>query len=236
MEDIFAEKYTNVTKDFCDDSNEMEYIDVDTWDRKRLFFNYLGTDFPYIIMTSDVDVTKPLEFAHKHGLSFNLVMIYLCNQVADSIRNYRYRFVEDRPFIIKHTRPTMTHLLPGSDIFVMVEGPWPVKDIFEFCRVTKERQQHATQEEMQGLVRYKLDLIQYSSIPWVRYTAFIRTIIHNGVDNAPKISFGKYYRDPLDPAHTLMPVSSQTHHGLMDGKHVGLFYMRLQEACDKLEV
>ena len=77
MEDIFAEKYSNVTKDFCDDSNEMEYIDVDTWDRKRLFFNYLGTDFPYIIMTSDVDVTKPLEFAHKHGLSFNLVMIFL---------------------------------------------------------------------------------------------------------------------------------------------------------------
>jgi len=177
MKDIFADVFSGINKDFCDETNEMEYIDLDTWDRKRLFLNYLGTDFPYIIITSDVDVTKPLKFAHEHKISFNLVMVYLCSKVADSIKNYRYRFVEDRPFIIRHSRPTLTHLIPGNDIFVMVEGPWPVDDICEFCRITREREQQAKPEEMQELVRYKLDLIQYSSMPWVRYTAFIRTII-----------------------------------------------------------
>ena len=31
-----------------------------------------------------------------------------------------------------------------------------------------------------------------------------------------------------------MPVSNQTHHGLMDGYHVGLFFERLQKACEEL--
>ncbi|MBR6451907.1 MAG: chloramphenicol acetyltransferase, partial [Lachnospiraceae bacterium] len=47
-------------------------------------------------------------------------------------------------------------------------------------------------------------------------------------------SFGKYFAAPNDPNKILMPVSSQTHHGLMDGVHVGKFYIQLQEACDRL--
>ena len=70
----------------------------------------------------------------------------------------------------------------------------------------------------------------------MQYTGFIRTIIHNGEDNAPKFSFGRYFKDRNNPDRILMPVSNQTHHGLMDGVHVGRFYQKLQEACDGLEV
>ena len=91
MEDKFAKEYTGFDKSFYDEeTNSIEWIDLENWDRKRLFYNYLGTDFPYIILTANVDVTKPLAFAHAHGVSFNLVMVYLCNKVVDSIENYRY--------------------------------------------------------------------------------------------------------------------------------------------------
>ena len=235
MEDKFAKEYDDYSKDFYDaQCNSIEWIDVDNWNRKRLFYNYLGTDFPYIIMTANVDVTKPLAFAHEHGISFNLVMVYLCVKTLDAIPNYRYRFIDGKPFIINHTRPIVNHIIPGQEIFVMGEGPWPCDDIIEFCKVTHERQMSATPESMQDKVRHKLDIINFTSIPWVQYTGFIRTIIENGVDNAPKFSFGKYFRDPINPEKVWMPVSNQTHHGLMDGCHVGKFYNMLQENCDNL--
>lgn len=232
MEDRFAKEYGEIDTSFYNtETNNIEWIDIENWDRKRLFYNYLGTDFPYIILTANIDVTGPLAFAHEHSVSFNLVMVFLCNKVADSIQNYRYRFIDGKPFIINHTRPTVNHIKSGEEIFVIGEGPWPCDDILEFCKKCHDNQEVATQKDMQNLVRSKLDIINYTSIPWVEYTAFIRTIKHNGEDNAPKISFGKYTKKD---GHVLMPVSSQTHHGLMDGLHVGMFFERLQTACNEL--
>ena len=217
-------------------NNSIEWIDLENWDRKKLFNYYLGTDFPYIAITANVDVTKPLAFAKKHGVSFNLVMVYLCNKVVDSIPNYRYRFIDGKPFVIDHTRPLVNHIIPGNDVFVVGEGPWPCDDIVEFCNKTHEAQMNAEHGALSDVIGSTIDIINYTSVPWVQYTGFIRTVIHDGVDNAPKISFGKYFKDPVDPSKTWMPLSSQTHHGLMDGGHVGRFYKGLQQACDELEV
>ncbi len=217
-------------------NNSIEWIDLKNWNRAKLFNYYLGTDFPYIVITANIDVTKPLAFARKHGISFNLVMVYLCNKMADSIPNYRYRFVDGKPFIIDHTRPLVNHIVPGNDIFVIGEGPWPCDDIVEFCRKTHEAQMKAEPVSLSEVIGSNIDIINYTSVPWVQYTGFIRTVIHDGMDNAPKISFGKYFKDPVDPSKIWMPLSNQTHHGLMDGSHVGRFYNGLQQACNELEV
>ena len=217
-------------------NNSIEWINMEDWNRAKLFNYYLGTDFPYIVITANIDVTKPLAFARKHGISFNLVMVYLCNKMADSIPNYRYRFVDGKPFMIDHTRPLVNHIVPGNDIFVIGEGPWPCDDIVEFCKKTHEAQMKAEPVSLSEVIGSNIDIINYTSVPWVQYTGFIRTVIHDGLDNAPKISFGKYFTDPTDPSKTWMPLSNQTHHGLMDGSHVGRFYNGLQQACNELEV
>ncbi|MBR3242363.1 MAG: hypothetical protein IKF90_06645 [Parasporobacterium sp.] len=236
MKSNFTSDYFNASQKFYDEeSNSIEWINPKSWNREKLFTNYLGSDFPYIVVTANVDVTKPLAFAKKHGISFNLVMIYLCTKTADSIENYRYRFIDGKPFLIDHSRPFVTHLKKGSDLFVMGECVWPCDDIVRFCKASRENLENAAPEDLKNRVSGKLDIINYSSIPWIQYTAFIRTVIHCGEDNVPKITFGKYYKDPTDPKRTLMPLSNQTHHGLMDGLHVGRFYAKLQEACDVLE-
>lgn len=216
--------------------NSIEWIDLENWDRRRLFLNYLGTDLPYIIITANVDVTNALSFAHAHKIPFSLVMVYLSNKTVDSIINYRYRFIDGRPFVIDHTRPMVNHLKKDSDLFVIGEGPWPCDDIVTFCRECHEDMEQAKPEYLEERLSGRLDIINYTSIPWVQYNGFIRTIAHDGVDNAPKISFGKYFRSPENPTRILMPVSSQTHHGLMDGVHVGRFYTKLQENIDKLTI
>ena len=94
-----------------------------------------------------MDVTAPLAFAHEHNISFNLVMAYLCNRAADSIINYRYRFIDEKPFIIDHNRPLVNHLKKGEEIFVIGEGPWPSDDIVEFCKDHHERKTAGSRTE-----------------------------------------------------------------------------------------
>lgn len=201
-------------------------LDMNTWNHAHAFYNYYGTDMPYIIITGDVDATRVLEFAHDNKVSFNLCMVYLTNKIADAIPNYRYRFKEKQVFEIEYNRPVVNHMRKGEEQFIMLDGVWPCDDIITFCRETMAQAATASPRQMKELCGDRLDFINYTAIPWVNYSAFFRTIKTNGMDSNPKISFGKYAKKE---GKIMIPVSSQTHHGLMDGYQVGRFYEMLQE-------
>lgn len=207
----------------------MKHIEIklEGWEREHLFNYYLHADMPYIIISANVDVTNAYRFAKENNLSFNLVMVYLANRAADSIKNFRYRMKDGKPFEIEYNIPVINHLKPGTDIFVAAAAKWPADDIAEFCKDTHERFFLPENEDFTSSVTDKYDIINYSTIPWIQYTHFFRTVIKCGEDNNPKLSFGKYFHEG---DRIMMPVSSQTHHGLMDGHHVGMFYERLQES------
>lgn len=206
-------------------------IDFDTWDRKDLFIFYEDYDMPYIIMTANTDVTAAYDFAKKHNISFNLVMVYICTKVCDSIINFRYRFKDGKPFLIGYNRPEINHIIPGNERFVTGSGPWPCDDIVEFCRITHENLNNAGKDSFKEAVQDKSDIINYSPIPWVQFTHMFRTIAKGGQDNNPKISFGRYFDQD---GRKLMPIAVQVHHALMDGYHVGKFYNGIQKEIDQL--
>jgi len=69
------------------------------------------------------------------------------------------------------------------------------------------------------------DLIYYSSIPWISFTSFSHASDNKSGISIPKIVFGKYFQKGNK---TLMPVSVEVHHALMDGIHVGKFFNDFQ--------
>jgi len=76
---------------------------------------------------------------------------------------------------------------------------------------------------------YRDDKIYITSIPWVSFKSISHPINIKPVDSVPRLSWGKYY----EQNETLkLPFSVQVHHGLMDGKHVGLYFKKLQEYLD----
>ena len=65
------------------------------------------------------------------------------------------------------------------------------------------------------------NLIHFSAIPWVDFTALSHARSFTFADSCPKISFGKM--SVLENGKRTMPMSVHVHHGLMDGLHVGQF-------------
>jgi chloramphenicol O-acetyltransferase type A len=211
----------------------VEYIDLETWDRRSYFERYLGTDFPYIVITAHVDVTNLLAFTLKHGLSSYLSMVFAAHHAADSIVNFHYRTKEDRPVFFDTMYPCFTYMPEGSELFILVTMDY-VEDILMFNE--KAKAHIAAQGSDPGwddAVAKGGATIGYSGVPWIQYTHVTRTIMKFGVDSAPKITWGKYFSQG---DRTLAALSVQTHHGLMDGIHVGWFYERMQQCIDSLPV
>lgn len=206
----------------------MEYIDLETWDRKALFNNYFGTDFPYIIMGANVDVKNLREYTKQNGISFYFAMVYAANEIANRIKNFRYRFTDGKPYLVDHNRAILTHMPPGGELFVLIETE-RATNMIDFCRQTALRANEQIENNGWGCLRNQEDTIIYSTIPWVQFTFLVRTVAKDGIDCAPRISWGKFGKTETG---LMMPLSLQVHHGLMDGYHVGLYFQQLQEYLD----
>jgi chloramphenicol O-acetyltransferase type A len=208
----------------------MEYIDIDSWDRREYFLGYLGRDFPYINIGAHLDITRLVDFCRDNQLSSYITMVYAAHHTAESIENFRYRIKDGKPIINQHMTPSFTYIPEGSELFIEVTVDFD-EDLTAFHRAAKE--QIARQGTDTGLAALKgrYDLIMYSAIPWIQYTHVVRSIAVLGVDSNPKISWGRYFHEG---GRTLVPFSVQVHHGLMDGLHVGRYYERIQQFIDEL--
>lgn len=202
----------------------MQRLDMSNWSRASIFTNYLDVEFPYINIGSRVDVTGLLDFARREGLSFYFALTFAAVKTADSIENFRYRFDSEGPFVIRQNTPIMTHLCPGEELFVMLKGP-DTDDIREYCRSLRCIADDPLLADTLN-IEHRHDIINFSCLPWVDYTHFVRTIRKVGRDCNPKMSWGKYL---TENGRTTLNFSVQVHHGLMDGFHVGMFYKKLQE-------
>ena len=208
-----------------------EKLDLNTWNHARYFNSYRNSEFPYINLGARVDVTRLLRETKRAELSSYFALIHVANSLADEMENFRYRILEGEPVRVEQNIPVLTHMRPGDEIFMMLEGPVGVS-LPEFCRQLRTMAERPP-EGKGRLDVGRIGLISYSCIPWVDYTHFIRTITKLGEDSNPKISWGKYV---TENGRTTVNFSVQVHHGLMDGWHVGQYFLRLQERLDAFEL
>ncbi len=202
-------------------------LDMQTWPRAAIYTNYLDVEFPYINIGSRVDVSGLLEFSRREGLSFYFALIFEALKTADSIENFRYRFDAEGPFVVDKNVPILTHLRHGEDRFVMIQGP-DSEDVRDFCRKLRLIADNPN-ANCELTLEHRKDIINFSCLPWLDYTHFVRTIRKVGRDTNPKFSWGRY---TTENGKTTLNLSIQVHHGLMDGYHAGQFYLRLQERLD----
>jgi len=70
------------------------------------------------------------------------------------------------------------------------------------------------------------DLIYFTTLPWVSFTSFAHARNRGRGDSVPRIAFGKFMKEN---ARTMLPISVEVHHALMDGLHAGRYLIRLEE-------
>ncbi|PSK95260.1 chloramphenicol acetyltransferase [Taibaiella chishuiensis] len=201
-----------------------QIIDQATWVRRDHFAFFSRFEEPFFGVTIAIDCTEAYAYAKAEGYSFFLLYLYRALRAANSIPEFRYRIADDDVVLFDevHASPTINRP-DGSFGFAYMDYH---KDETVFRAAAQSEVARVQQEA--GLVPGTAgqDMIHFSAIPWLDFTALSHARSFSFRDSCPKISFGKMTERE---GRKTMPVSVHGHHGLMDGYHIGLFADRFQQ-------
>ena len=120
--------------------------------------------------------------------------------------------------------PSFTDLKPGSTLFhiVTLEAG---EDLGDFCR--RARAQSESQTEFLTAGPWEPDQeVYFTCLPWFPLTALTNERDGNPSDTIPRVSWGRW--EEAD-GRTVLHLSLELNHRLLDGVHVGQFYTALNE-------
>jgi chloramphenicol O-acetyltransferase type A len=197
-------------------------------DRQNIFDYYSGYSDPLFNITAEVDITNLKQFASKTDNSFFLLNLYASLSAVNYTAAFSFRVKEGKVDTLEVVNGGSTFLRENNKFGFFYFNYYP--DLQEFLLEATERMQAARDRDDFSPEDSRIDLVHFSTIPWIRFTGFKNARASADLDQVPKIVFGKY---AIINGRWTMPVSIEIHHGLVDGFHVGLFLDKYQSVLDQ---
>lgn len=199
----------------------MTVIDRATWPREGHYRFFAPMSHPFYALTFPVDVTALRGYVKARKLSFYAAMVFLVTKAMEDVEEFRLR--DRNGVIVRHDAlvPSFTDLRPGSDLFQIVTLE-AGDDLEEFCRRAKAAS--AAQMEFVNDAPWGDRMIYFTCLPWFPITALTNERDADPSDTIPRVSWGRWEeRD----GRTVLNLSLELNHRLLDGAHVGQFYAAL---------
>ena len=204
-------------------------IDLESYPRRQHFAYFLSMPYPYVGVTSNVDVTELVRFCREKKYSFYLLFIHAVALAADDIPQLRQR-IRNRG-IIEYSECPTSHielLDNGTYCYCTLRHHRPLEEYMPYaedarrqCRLRGSIEEDSNSESMYFI----------SALPWLHYTSLIQPVA-GGEDANPRITWGKFQKD--HDGREQLPVSILAHHGLVDGLHIARFYENLEQQLRQL--
>ncbi|PSL48309.1 chloramphenicol O-acetyltransferase type A [Chitinophaga niastensis] len=197
---------------------------LESWARKDQFDFFRQFEEPFFGVCVQIDCTKAYAAAKEQGASFFLYYLHKSLVAINAIAPFRYRITDNEVWEYDkvHASPTINR--PDSTF------GFAYMDFYEDFRQfeTTAQQEIEKVQNSKGLIPAVSgeNVIHYSSLPWINFTAISHARSFSFKDSCPKVSFGKM---TTQNGQSMMPVSVHVHHALMDGYHVGQFVDYFQE-------
>lgn len=194
-----------------------------TWSRRAHFEFFRSFDEPFFGVCAEVDCTRAYETAKTRNCSFFLYYLHASLVAANMVESFRYRILDGKVWIYDQVNASPTINRPdGTFGFAYMNFETDFDTFLINARLEMERVKHSP--GLEPAIAGE-NVIHYSALPWIRFTAVSHARSFNRQDSIPKITFGKM-TEVED--RKILPVSVHVHHGLMDGYHVGLFLDHFQ--------
>jgi chloramphenicol O-acetyltransferase type A len=207
----------------------MKEIEIENWKRRETFEFYRHFENPFFNLTAPVDATNLYRFCKKHNLSFSIAALFYSIQTANQIPEFKIRLMGEKLVEFDKIEATQT-ILNDDETFSFCY--FELKDdVFEFNEAGKKSVEKYKKLKTFAVESDRIDLIYYSTIPWVAFTSFKNATRLDYSMTIPRIVFGKFFEEN---GKIKLPHSVEVHHAMMDGIHVGKYFNRLQEKFDKL--
>ena len=198
-------------------------INLEEYPRRKHFEYFSSLQYPYVGVTSDVDVTDLVGFCKSRQYSFYSVFLHLVALAADDVPEFRQRIHHGE--IIQYDQCPTSHielLENGTYCYCTLRHHMPLEEYVPYAAETRKRcrENGVLEEDAEEESMYFI-----STLPWLHYSALIQPVA-GGEESNPRITWGKFQKD--HNGREQMPVSVLAHHGLVDGIHIARFYQNLE--------
>ena len=204
-------------------------LDLASWPRKDHFNFFKQFEEPFFGVCVPVDCSTAYLHAKKNNHSFFLYYLHKSLAAANNIEPFKYRIEGDDviQYDEVHASPTINRK-DGTFGFAYMNYKPRFADFVAEAQVQIDKVQTTT-----GLVPAVAseNVIHYSSVPWINFTALSHARAFSFKDSIPKISFGKMTDEN---GVKKMPLSVHVHHALMDGFHVGQYIECFQQLLNEV--
>ena len=179
---------------------------------------------PFFGVVVPIDCTRAFAKSKELNVSFFTYYLHKTLVAINSVECFRYRIIDDEVCIFDRIDASATILREDKTFgFSLIEYS---EDLNEFAEITKK--EIARIQETTGLItrEFDINLIHFSALPWVNFTAYSHARSFTFPDSCPKISFGKMMDEN---GKKTMQMAIHVHHALIDGYDVGVFIQHFQE-------
>ncbi len=201
----------------------MQIVEKESWPRREVYEFFAGMSHPFYALTFPVDVTPLRAWCKEQGLSFYAAMVYGATKAMERVDAFLYKDRGGQIVKVDRLVPSFTDLHPGSEQFhiVTLEAG---DDLADFCRRARAKSAAQTVFIPESGPWAPDELVYFSCLPWFPLTAATNERDADPSDSIPRVTWGRWEeRD----GRTLLSLSLELNHRLLDGAHVGRFYAEL---------
>ncbi|OGI00370.1 MAG: hypothetical protein A2Y25_09555 [Candidatus Melainabacteria bacterium GWF2_37_15] len=202
-------------------SESYTVIKEEEWNRKQISNVFKAFDNPFTTMTANVDITNLRNVSKEKKLPISDAILYMIGKTVKDIPEFHYRFKDNK--VVKYDDFCLGMTFANDkDLYNYVNLDYS-DDPLKFIKNVKQKSEEGKIRE--GLFdEPRENAIYLSCVPWVNFTSLASPVNNYAKDSAPRIVWGGFSNDK-----TTMPVALEVHHSFMDGRHMGMFYRKLQE-------
>jgi len=203
-------------------------IDIANWNRKEHFEFFSQFEEPFFSITCTIEMTLAYQKAKELNVPFFIYYLHKSISAINNVENFRFRIEDGKVYCYDEIHASATIMRADKTFgFSLMNFIEDVQDFKIMAQVEMERIQQTP-----GLFtrEFPKNVIHFSAVPWINFTALTHSRSFSFSDSCPKISFGK-----LISFGTKKEISMTiaAHHGLVDGYHMGLFVTELQRLLNE---
>lgn len=205
-------------------------IDITSWNRREHFNFFKDFDDPFFGLTTSLDCTKAYQKAKSSGASFFAYYLYQTLRAANQIDYFNYRIIDDEVWAFDEIHASTIALRDdGTFAFTFVEYSESFEEFSAQVRSETEAVRNSTGLRLNENSS-RLDVMHYSTLPWIDFTSISHARKHSKNDSMQKITFGQMTHQQ---GQYRLPFSIHAHHALLDGKHIGEYLELLQSLLNE---
>jgi len=205
------------------------HIDLNSWNRKPQFNFFKDYDIPFFNITANVNVTNLHRYCKSNNLPFFLSSLFYSIKAVNAVEAFRYRIKGEAVVCYDKIHAGSTILFDDNTFgFCYFEY---VDDLQRFISLGQKEIELLKSKKVLDPKLDAVDLIHYSSVPWISFTGIQHARKFRIGDSIPKLVFGKFFKDG---DKLKMPMSVEAHHALMDAYHVSEYLRIYQGLMDDL--